>query len=372
MRSHGYEVDVLTWAGEIRTVAPGWDVLAERFGSPLLGADWFQACAETLCAESDLRIVVVRSKGTISAVAPLVVVRRNGIEWVEMLGASALYEPAGLLYDGEESLRHLVGEIVSLRMPTVLQRIPAESPIEGTFRELARYRGIVVSGTTASAAYVCTRGTWETYFRSISGPRRYDYQRKRKRTERFGPVTVRIERPGSGVGLRETLAEVFRVEAAGWKGRSGSALLSNERVRKFVARYSEMACERGVLVVCFLEVKGNAIATILGLQHAKRFWVLKIGYDEEWARCSPGIQMTMESIRYAFDEGLESYEFLGSEEAWQAVWPRHRHALISLVLYPTSVQGLRGLGGDLQRFMMKKMQRVFGKITPGKNPHVLE
>jgi CelD/BcsL family acetyltransferase involved in cellulose biosynthesis len=356
MNSNSYEADVLTRVGEMRYVASGWDVLAERSGSPLLTADWFLACAETLCAESDLRVVVVRSGNVISAVAPLVVVRRHGIEWLELLGVSVLYEPAGLLYDGVNSLHHLAKKIVSLRMPTVLARIPADCPIEDMVRELTRYRGVVISRRTASAAYVCIKEDWESYFQSISGQRRYDYQRKRKRAERAGPVTLRIERPNCRESLSLMLEDAFRIEGTGWKKQAGSALLSNERVRKFIARYSEMACDRGTLLMCFLEIKGLPIATIIGIEYARRFWVLKIGYDEEWARCSPGIQLTMETIRYAFEQELEAYEFLGSEEPWQTMWPRDRHILTSLMLCPMSIRGFRALSGDLQRFVMKRMQ----------------
>ena len=372
MAVHDYEVDVLTRIVDIRAVAPGWDVLAARAGSPLLRADWFLACAETLCAETDLRVVVVRSKDAICAVAPLAVVRRGGVEWLELLGVSVLYEPSGFLYDGVESLHHLVRTIVSLRMPTVLARISAESPIQATFRELTGYRGLVLSRRTASAAYVCTDGEWEAYFQTISGQRRYDYQRKRKRMERLGQVAVRIERPDSLADLPHLLEEVFRVEGAGWKSRSGSALLANERVRMFIARYSEMACDRGALRVCFLEVQGEAIATILGIQDAQRFWVLKIGYDEEWARCSPGIQLTMETLRYAFEQGLEAYEFLGSEEPWQAMWPRRHHALTSLVLYPMSLQGLLSFSGDLHQFAMRRAQQMFRRFVKKTDSHVLE
>ncbi|MDP1768788.1 MAG: GNAT family N-acetyltransferase [Nitrospirota bacterium] len=372
MDSYGYEVDVFTRVDDMRTMAAAWDVLAERFGSPLLGADWFLSCAETLCAESDLRVVVVRSKNAICAVAPLVVVRRGGIEWLELLGVSVLYEPAGLLYDGVESLQHLVHKVVSFRMPMVLARIPAESPIEATFRALTGYRGMVISRKTASAAYVCIKGSWEDYFQSISGQRRYDYQRKRKRIERLGQAVVRVECPSSRADLPLLLEEAFRIEGAGWKARSGSALLANERVRTFITRYSEMACDRGALRVCFLEVQGRPIATILGIQVAQRFWVLKIGYDEEWARCSPGIQLTMETIRYAFEQGLEAYEFLGSEEPWQAMWPRHRHVLTSLVLYPTSLQGLLSFSEDLHQFAMRRAQQMFRSFAKRMDRHVTE
>lgn len=363
MGAHGFTVDVLERIEELRCIAADWDTLAKQSGVLLLSADWFLACAETLCAESDLRVVVVRRAGALCAVAPLVVVRGEGGERLEVLGVSVLYEPSGFLYDTAESLHHLVSKIVSLRMPAVLDRIHAESPLAGMFRELIGYRGVIFSRRTAPAVYVATIGSWEEYFQSISGQRRYDYQRKRKRTERFGRVGVRIERPRGGDGLPLMLEKVFRVEGAGWKGRSGSGLLANERVRKFIARYSEMARDRGTLAVCFLEIEEQPIATILGIVWEKRFWVLKIGYDEQWARCSPGIQLTMETIRYAFDQGLEAYEFLGSEESWQAIWPRHRHELMSIAIYPVSCRGLSALGHDLRRHGLQRIRRALAGFT---------
>jgi CelD/BcsL family acetyltransferase involved in cellulose biosynthesis len=363
MGSHGFTVDVFERIEALRYIAADWDALAHRSGTPLLSADWFLACAETLCAESDLRVVVVRRAGVLCAVAPLVVVRHEGIERLEVLGVSALYEPSGFLYDSAESLHHLVEKIVGLQMPAVFDRIAAESPLAGMFRELIGYRGVIFCRSTAPAAYVATIGSWEEYFQSISSQRRYDYQRKRKRMERFGRVGVRIECPRGGDGLPIMLEKVFRVEGAGWKGRSGSGLLANERVRKFIARYSEMACDQGTLAVCFLEIEEQPIATILGIVWEKRFWVLKIGYDEQWARCSPGIQLTMETIRYAFDHGLEAYEFLGSEESWQAIWPRHRHELMSIAIYPVSCCGLSALGHDLRRHGLQRIRRALAGFT---------
>lgn len=363
MDSHEYEADVLTRVDDLRAVASDWERLAAQFRSPLLTADWFVACAETLCVESDLRVVVVRSKGVVCAVAPLVVVRRDGLEWLEILGASTLYEPTGFLYDGVESLHCLVSRVIGFQLPMALVRLPAESPLVTMLKELARFQGILLVRRTASSAYVNTNGSWESYFQTISGARRKRYRYQRKFTERFGEVAVKIERPGSCDDLQPRLDEVFRVEGSGWKSRSGTALLSNERVQRFIARYSRMACDRGALRVCFLEVKGIPIATILGVEQGQRFWVLKIGYDERWARCSPGIQLTMETIRYAFDQRLDGYEFLGSEEPWQALWPHNRRLLISLVVYPISPGGVWAIVGDFRRFIMKRLQHMRSTAT---------
>lgn len=357
MSNQSYTFEVLTKVADLVAVAGDWETLARRFRNPLLGADWFQACAETLYQEADLRVGIVRASGSICAIAPLVIVRRDGGEWLEILGASKLYEPSGFLYDNMASLEHLVSGVVGLGMPTVLTRIPKESPIGAVCRRIARFKYIVVSKETAGSAYVDSTGKWDEYFRSISSQRRYDYQRKRKRLERAGQVMIRVESPGSMRALSCLLEEVYRIEGSGWKGRAGSALMANESIRGFIARFSELACKKGSLRVCFLCVQGIAIATILGIEQEGRFWVLKIGYDEQWARCSPGIQITMETIRYAFEKRLEAYEFLGSEEPWQAMWPRSQHHFVTVVLYPISLNGLRAFGRDGLRILLSRAHR---------------
>jgi hypothetical protein len=110
------------------------------------------------------------------------------------------------------------------------------------------------------------------------------------------------------------------------------------------------------------------IATILGIEEAGRFWVLKIGYDEQWARCSPGIQLTMETIKYAFDRGLDGYEFLGSEESWQAMWPHDHRPFISVSVYPISPGGLWAIVTDLRRSVWRRFQHVLStaKARPSK------
>lgn len=353
-----YQADVLRTVADMERIAADWDVLAARWGTPVLKADWFLACAETLYDESALRVIVVRYHGGLCAVAPLVLVKRRGVEWLELLGASVLYEPTGLIFDGSASLRYLVKTIMGFRIPTVFDRIPVDSPIGTELRNEACLRGVVIARNTAPAAYVITKGTWDDHFRSLSGKSRYEFRRLRKNMERVGPVEVRIERPSSRARLKVMLHELFQVEAAGWKGRSGTAMLANDRVRQFIIRYSERATDQNTLCFCFLYVQGQPIAASLSVQDAQRFWGLKIGYDEGWAQCAPGIQLTMETMKYAFECGLEAVEFLGSEESWQARWPLQRHHFLSLVFYPMSLRGLQAVTGDFRRFAWRRMRQL--------------
>ena len=96
-----------------------------------------------------------------------------------------------------------------------------------------------------------------------------------------------------------------------------------------------------------------------------------VHYDERFARCSPGIQLTHATIRYAFDRGLRSYEFLGSDEPWLQVWRPATRDHTSAILYPVNARGLLALGGDASRFAWSRLSRRprgGGRHPAGKEP----
>jgi CelD/BcsL family acetyltransferase involved in cellulose biosynthesis len=145
------------------------------------------------------------------------------------------------------------------------------------------------------------------------------------------------------------------VEAAGWKGRTRTALIHHPQLRSFFERYAYAAAMRGRLRVGFLEVDGCPIASQLGVDFARRYWVLKVGYDERWARCSPGLLLMHAVIRDAFARGLDAVEFLGRYEPWIGTWTHRLHPCATARVYPLSLGGLRGLNRDVSRFLVARV-----------------
>jgi CelD/BcsL family acetyltransferase involved in cellulose biosynthesis len=80
-----------------------------------------------------------------------------------------------------------------------------------------------------------------------------------------------------------------------------------------------------------------------------RLWLLKMGYDPSFARCSPGQLLLVESVRHAAANGLSTYEFLGVEEPWLRPWGARIRPCLTLRAYPTSMIG------RLQRFAARLM-----------------
>ena len=85
------------------------------------------------------------------------------------------------------------------------------------------------------------------------------------------------------------------------------------RPRIVVAGFAAFVAEQ-------LDRAGQDAAAQIAIERGTRFDLLRAGYDERFARCSPGMLLTVESIRYAVRRGLRSYEFNGDAEPWTKVW----------------------------------------------------
>jgi CelD/BcsL family acetyltransferase involved in cellulose biosynthesis len=337
MRSPRVEI-VRTESG-LHALADEWNAIAGQFATPLLRHEWFAACAAAFCPPGRLTVVVIRFDGEIAAIAPLVAVRQGGVERLELLGTSFLFEPSGFLYTDRDALRELLHALMAMKRPLLLRRLPAESPEVEVLREVCREFSVFAIPTPSGSPWLPITGSWDAYEASLSSSIRSNFRRARRRAEAFGMIHFELSAPAPN-RVDPYLETIFRVEAAGWKGRRGTAMLSNTRLNRFYSLYAQAAADLGMLRIGLLRVNGSAAAAQLAVEYAGRYWVLKIGYDETWARCSPGTLLMHETIWYAFQRRLEAYEFLGSDEPWLHVWTDRVHPYVTYRIYPYSWAGL--------------------------------
>lgn len=338
-------VEVVSSHAGLEALAPGWDRLAESAALPMLTHAWVLSCAATLYRDDALHVVTVRRQGVLAGVAPLVARIHGGIRRLELLGGSYLGEPSGLLYDSSEALETLAQAMVEARMPVLLARIPAQSPAIAKLRSASRRRNLMAVRSGADTIAVPIVSGWDEYLAQLPSRRRYDLKRARRRAEQAGKVTFRVlnPEPSEVDGL---FAEFVRIEATGWKDRKGSSLSQRHVLREFFLQYARLASRLGILRFSFLDLDDRPIAAQLSVEQAKRLWVLKIGYDEAWSRCSPGLQLLHETLRHAFERRLEAYEFLGNAEDWLSGWQGQRSEFRTVACYPATLTGMWVLATD--------------------------
>jgi CelD/BcsL family acetyltransferase involved in cellulose biosynthesis len=113
--------------------------------------------------------------------------------------------------------------------------------------------------------------------------------------------------------------------------------------------------------LCFLRIGDRIAAAQLAVESDERFWLLKIGYDEAFARYSPGNLLMRETVRYAANRGLLSYEFLGTPEQWTRMWTDRIRACVSIRAYPARPWGVAALVADAVHTGVHKLSVRLGR-----------
>ncbi len=350
----GYTLEVLRDPAALEHCAEEWRALPQARSSPLLCPEWGLAALPALHAHC--HVLALRMQGALAALAPLTRQQHAGIDRIEFLGAARLHEPTGFLYADTSALSALCAGVVTQRRPVVLQRVPVTGPMIQAFQEAARGRGTLLLRPASAAPHAEFPRDFAAYESGLSARRRQDYRRARRRLEESGPVTfdLRIPTPNS---VSAELDEAMRVEASGWKERRGSALASNAQLGRYFRELATRLAARGSLRICFLRAGGHAIATQISIEHARRWWILKIGYDEKWSGYSPGIQLMWDVVRHAGETGLEGIEMLGSAESWLSIWTRESREYRTLVFYPHNLRGLAALAADVVDAALRRLRR---------------
>jgi CelD/BcsL family acetyltransferase involved in cellulose biosynthesis len=170
--------------------------------------------------------------------------------------------------------------------------------------------------------------------------------------------TVTFEFADGTEGLDGLLAEGFAIEGSGWKTEAGTAIQAVPEVHRFYTEIARWAAERGWLRLAFLRLDGRAVAFDYCLEASGAYYALKGGYDVEYKRFGPGSLLTLESLKHAFESGLESYEFLGTDDAYKLQWTSTVRERVRLQVFS---RGVGGRGQDAAwrfgRPLVKRAQR---------------
>ncbi len=340
----------------IDSEARRWTLLSEESNSPMHQYAWVKACSDAFADDGRLQLIVIGS-GQPGALGPLIM-RGGRLNRMECLGVDELYEPTDFPHSDPASLSCLMNALVELRRPLLLRRILADSPVLTALRKAFQARGMLIARPATGYPWIELDSSWTDPERKLSASRRSSLRRARRKAEEIGSIEYDILSP-KPEELPLLLGESLRIEAASWKGRNGSALLTDSERRRFFEKYTAIAGERGILRLCFMRVGGHPAATQIAVESGGGFWLLKVGYDETFARCSPGNLLMVETLRYAAERGLRTYEFLGSAEPWTQIWTERIRPCVSVWAYPNNFRGMAAFTWDAARFGWERLSRHF-------------
>ena len=326
--------------------------MSQDLGYPLADFDWYYTAARTFIEPHHVRLLTIQENGSPIAIAPLCITTEKTGRYLELIGARQLGEPAALLYRDQAALARLIAHLNKLKHPVRLNKMRADLLPPTAFN---KQLSIKISRQATPSPHVPIDTDWQTFAGTLSSKRRYDLRRARNRAEKIGAVEFTILTP-TPEQLPAHLETAFQIEANSWKGRQGSALAHNPKLARFFKTYTQSASQKGRLRLGFMTIAEQPISMLIGIQANNTFWVLKTGYDEQYAPCSPGIQLMHQTIQYAFEQNLKSIEFLGSAAPWLTMWAReNQRENISYGIYPLNPGSLYSLGREV---LNKSLQKI--------------
>jgi CelD/BcsL family acetyltransferase involved in cellulose biosynthesis len=334
----------------LRSPPNSWNDLCGSLAGPMHEVDWFRACIEAFQLEPF--VVAIGPPERPRALAPLALVRGR----LEAVGVRQLSEPMDFLAEDEAAATELAEAIAGLGRPLLLQRIPTLSPVIPALRRIWR-RAVWIECPMSSCPVLALDKTWTDPESHLSSRRRADFRRARKRTERV-EAEILIPTADETPILVET---ALKIERRSWKGRNGTSALQLPGRADFFRRYCQMKAADGTLRLAFLKIGGEYAAMQIAVERDNAYWLLKIGYDERFARCSPGQLLISHSIGWAAARGLLSYEFLGKAEGWISLWTQCRRPCVAIGVYPPRVASIRGAlrdARDLVAWKLRQRRRV--------------
>ena len=341
MVSHDGEVRIRT---TLDGLTRAWNSIGTTLNSPMQHFIWSQACADTLGSAGEPRFVVVGPDEQPKALAPLVE-RNRPFSRLEMIGVKELYEPMDFLYSDHASLEALARKLVAQRMSVLLRRVPADSPTISAIQNAFQGRGVVRIVPVHPYPYIELTDAWMEPESRFNSGRRSDFRRARRHASQFGEVRYEILSPEPDE-VGPLLEEAYRIELASWKGIKGTALAVDPIRGAFYKQYALAASECGMLRLVFLRINGEAAGMQIAIECDDRFWLLKIGHDDRFAKCSPGMLLMLHSVGYAAGRGLKSYEFLGIAEPWTRAWTESLRRCVAVRAYPVNIGGIAALTSD--------------------------
>ncbi len=194
----------------------------------------------------------------------------------------------------ERALRALLTRVADAGFAALeLCSLPADGPVARLLRETTATAGTAsVELMRWRRAALDATQTPDEWFRTFNSKRRRYWRSQWRQLEKRGALA--FERLGPEDDVAAWTEEFLRLEAAGWKGRAGTALLCDDHNAHFSRAMIRAFHERGQLRFWRLRLNGQAIASLFAFTSQDTLWLGKIAYDETLRRQSPGVMLMLE------------------------------------------------------------------------------
>lgn len=315
-------------ASALAAMAPQWRVLHARSNaSPLLTLDFVQPLL-TEFASGDEKLACCEIAGRTVAMA--LVVRTGSGRWTTFQPSQA---PVGLWMQepGLDVAALLAALLRALPgMPLVFGLTQCDPDLLPRPADSARLRTLDYIAT----ANITLAGEFQHYWDGRGKNLRSNLKKQRAKLDKDG-VQLRMQVSRHAAEMAQAVADYGRLESAGWKAGSGTAVAADNAQGRYYCAMLERFCARGMGSVYRYWFDQQLVAMDLCVEDERQIIVLKTSYDETVPKSlSPTLLMREEACRALFDaQRFERLEFYGKVMEWHTRWTDQVRTLYHINFY---------------------------------------
>lgn len=169
-------------------------------------------------------------------------------------------------------------------------------------------------------ARISVNGTFEDYWARRGKNLRHNLRRQLNRLEREG-IQPRLEVTTKPEAMAAAVADYGRLESAGWKTRTGTAVAADNVQGAFYHALLETYAQTGDALVYRFFYNERLVAIDFCIHGSGILNWLKTTYDETQTTSSPAALLRQASFRLAFaDARIAAIEFYGPVMDWHIKW----------------------------------------------------
>jgi CelD/BcsL family acetyltransferase involved in cellulose biosynthesis len=326
------EAQVVTTAS-IEGLADEWDDLAIRTGAPPFARPgWIRAWWSAF-GRGEPRILTARCDGELRSVLPLTSFRGR------LSSCSNVHSP---VFDGICSepgdLRILLSAALREgRRGLILRQLDTEGRLCAATRLLeGEERSRLVVLETRISPYVDTTADWEKFEEALTKSRRQKVRRTQRRLGEQGEIAIEVS--DGTEDLDRDLSEFLQLEGSGWKVEKGTAIHLQPETQRFYQEMAAWAASIGLLRLSFMRVGGRPVAVECTIDDGAHRYLLKLGYDPEFARYGPGVILQLTEVRRALEEG-RTYEMGTGMNKIKEELMNAQRTIEDVAVFPRSARG---------------------------------
>ncbi len=291
-------------------LVPAWNKLAERsiFPSLQAGAAWTGNMVAALKPASNGPLLLEARRPSDGALIGIAAMERSVFPPMLRTWNAPLMFSGTPLIDAGAAHEAIFGMLSAARRghgvgAVLFRRTEADTPLSAAFDSLARDAALPIArfDKRECAALEVTSSFEEWFEKSFPRKRRKEYRRLRSRLAETGHLVSETLQPSDC--LDSWIEDFLALEQSGWKGRRGTAIGCDAPSARFLKdALADLAC-RGELLFWRLSLDNSPIAMLFALVGQERAWLVKMAYDEDYARYSPGVLITLDATQSLIERG---------------------------------------------------------------------